>query len=522
MAEKFFSKKSSPKPGAAVSRGPLFGKRNLRYGVVSVCVTLAAIAVIVLFNVVVTALFTRYPLDIDLTEDQIFEISRETREYLAALDQDVEIYVLNTESGFAAGSPREYFIQANEVIGKYVQYSSRVRFEYVDLIRNPDFPSRYPAVDATINDILIVSGNRVRKLSPRDLFNIQTDYQGYFPQEFIVSSKAEQAMTSAIIGVTSRNTSLAVVIGGHGELEVSAFTDLLRMNAWDVSSINTMTESIPSGAGLVILAAPERDLSLEELDGIDRFLESGSDRVLLYLSSFRQPGLSGQSDEPDESMQTALPNLDAFLAEWGLAVDPGIVFETNSSNIIGNSPYLAFADFAEDNYAKVMTEKGLRPVLPQSRPLRQVFEAERYRRTSVLIRSSPSSGIRPANAALDWEPGPQDLRSGIPLLALSSSTRNNVDGDIVSAHVLVCGSAAVWNPSILGSTNIANSAYFLDLAGRLAGREEQFYVQDKTLGLSNLNVTAGQVIILALIFIVLIPLGVLVTGIVVWLRRRHR
>jgi hypothetical protein len=489
-----------------------FEKRNLRYGFVSVCITLVVIAAIVLFNVVLTALFKKYPLDIDLTEDRIFEISAETIGFLGELDQDVDIYVLNTESSFITGSPAEYFIQANEVIRKYSQYSPRVRLEYVDLIRNPDFPSRFPGTDAVINDILIVSEGRSRKLSPRDLFNIQTSYYG----SYISSSKAEQAMTSALLGVTSKKSSLAVVIGGHGELDVGAFTELLKMNVWEVLTINTITEAIPPEASLLILAAPDRDLSTGELANIDSFLEGGNRRIFFYLSSLSQPGQSNQSGEP------SLPNLDAFLAEWGLASDSGIVFETDGGRIIGDSPYLSFADFVEDDYSKPAIAKGLYPVLPQSRPLRLVYETQRYRKTQVLIRSSPSAGIRPPEAPLDWSPSARDLKADIPLLALSSSTRNNVEGDIVRAYVLACGSAAAWNPSILGNINIANSGYFLDLLGRLAGREDQIYIEDKTLGFSNLNITGLQVVVLALIFIVLVPLAVLVTGIVVWLRRRHR
>jgi ABC-type uncharacterized transport system involved in gliding motility auxiliary subunit len=70
--------------------------------------------------------------------------------------------------------------------------------------------------------------------------------------------------------------------------------------------------------------------------------------------------------------------------------------------------------------------------------------------------------------------------------------------------------------------SFANSTYFLDLLGRISGRENQIYIQDKTLGFANLNITAAQMNILGVIFIALIPLAVLGTGIVVWLRRRHK
>jgi hypothetical protein len=514
MALKFSSKSSkSNKAGtsgkARLSLGPLFGKRNLRYGFVSVCITVIVIAVIVLFNVVLGSLFKKYPLDIDLTEDQIFELSDETKDFLAELDQDVNISVLTTEASFIAASPTEYFVQANEVIRRYSQYSSRVHLEYVDMIRNPNFATRYPDLDLNISDILIVCGDRARKLSPQDLFNIRSSYYG----SFVSSSKAEQAMTGAVLAVTSTKTSLAAVINGHGESDVSPLTDLLQMNSWETVTVTTMTEAIPPAASLLILAAPQRDLSTDELNNIDSFLENGDDRTLLYFGSYNQPG---QVDN-----QSSLPNLDAFLAEWGIAVDSGMVFETNNNRIIVD-PFMAFADFVEGDYSKSVMEKGLSPVLPRTRPLRLVFEAQRYRRTSVLVQASADAGIMPANAEPDWYPGPQDMQAGIPLMTLSSSMRTNVDGDFINSHVIVCGSLLTLDQSLLGNVNIGNSTFFLDLLGNLAGREDRIYVMDKTLGFSTMNITMAQVIIFSLIFVVLVPLAVLVTGIVVWLRRRHR
>ncbi|MDR0732234.1 MAG: hypothetical protein LBF63_11235, partial [Treponema sp.] len=212
----------------------------------------------------------------------------------------------------------------------------------------------------------------------------------------------------------------------------------------------------------------------------------------------------------------------AFLAEWGVAVDSGIVFETDNTRIIGNSAFMALADFVEGDYSKSVIEQQLYPVIPQSRPLRLLFEGQRYRRTSVLIQSSADSGILPVDAPADWYPGPQDMKPNIPLMTLTSSTRNNVEGDMVSSHVVVCGSVLALNQYFLGNGNFGNSTFFLDLLGNLAGREDYIYVQDKTLGFSTMNITMAQVIVLALIFIVLVPLAVMVSGIVVWLRRRHK
>jgi hypothetical protein len=110
----------------------------------------------------------------------------------------------------------------------------------------------------------------------------------------------------------------------------------------------------------------------------------------------------------------------------------------------------------------------------------------------------------------------------VPVLLLSSETRNNASGVLVKNHVLVCGSVFAVDAGILGSPNIANGGYFLDLLGNLAGREDSIYVQDKTLGFTELGASFFQVAALAVVFTVLLPLAVLGAGIFVWLRRRHK
>jgi hypothetical protein len=481
----------------------IFKRRSFRHGIVSTLITALVILILVMLNAGLDMVFKKYPLNIDLTEDQIFEISGDTRDFLSRLDKDVEIYILNTEDQFAASSPVDYFVQANEVIRKYAQLSPRIRLTYLDLLRNPDFGSRYPDLSLKVNDILLVSGERSRVLSSSDLFNIRNSMYG----QYVMSSKAEQAMTSALLNITGDDTIFVKVIGGHGEDDISPFTELLSLNVYDVGSLNLFTEDIPGDTSLVILAAPDRDLSEEELQKLDSFLASGNNKNLFYFAS---------------ADQSALPNLEAFLDEWGIAVDDGVAFETDQSRIFGNSVYISFADYGEEEFSKNVSERGLYAVIPQSRPLRQVYEAERYRSVSALLRLSPGSGIRPGGTGADWSPTAEDMGGNVPVLLLSRSLRTGLSDSSERANVLVCGSTLALNSSILGSPNIANSAYFLDLTGRLTGRDIGIRIEDKTIGFSELGITIGKLIVIAAIFVVLLPLAILVTGIVVWLRRRHK
>ena len=480
-----------------------FDSRNFRYGAVSVVITVMVIVFIVLLNALLTFLFKKYPLNIDLSENRAFEISRDTEEFLASLKQDVVIYVMNTEARFTGSSPVEYFIQANEVIHKYAQHSSRIRLEYVDLIRSPDFSSRYPDENLNVNDILVTSGGRYRVLASSDLFNIRSSYYG----NYVASSKAEQAMTSALMNITGDKKFLAAVIAGHGETEIGAFTELLKLNSYETADVSLFTADPPPDASALILAAPARDLSAAELRKIDAFLEDGDNRLLFYLASPAQPDL---------------PNLAEYLGEWGVAIDRGVVFETDSSRLISASPYIAIVDYAEDEYSQNMVRRELPAVIPESRPLRAVFDRSRYRNVSPLLKFSPASGIRPPDAPNDWSPGPLQIRGNVPVLLLSSQFRNDAAGQPVQAHVLVCGSVFAVDGSILGSPNIANSAYFLDLLGTLTGREDVIYIQDKTMGFAGLGVNVLQIMLIAVVFTALLPLAVLGAGITVWLRRRHK
>ncbi|GHU88139.1 hypothetical protein FACS189476_04710 [Spirochaetia bacterium] len=485
--------------------GNPFKNRNVRYGTVSVIITLTVILFIVLLNAALGALFNRYPLNIDLTEDQIFEVSEDTKKFLSSLEDDITIYVLNTEDRFAGSSPAEYFIQANEVINKYRQLSPRVKLQYIDLIRNPDFNAHYPDVQLNVNDILITSGGKNKVVTAVDLFNIRSSYYG----NYVASSKAEQTMTSAMLNVISKQKTLVSVITGHGEkdADIAGFIELMKMNAWDAVTQNLLTEEIAGDASLVILAAPDRDLSVEELQKIDAFLEGGNNRILFCLSDINQQ---------------ELPNLKAFLVEWGLEVAPGTVFETEPARLLNDSPYFALADYAEENYSKNMVRQGILPVVPQSRPLKALFESNRYRTVTTLIRSSAASGIRPLELPEGWSVGPSTLTGNVPLLLLSSQTRNNAERDLVNAHVLLCGSFLALHEVVLGNPNFANSEYFLELLGRLAVREDQIYIQDKTMGFTELRADGVQKMVIGLIFAVLLPLAVFGAGIAVWLRRRHK
>lgn len=83
-----------------------------------------------------------------------------------------------------------------------------------------------------------------------------------------------------------------------------------------------------------------RDYSEDELKKIDRFLDNNGKfgKNVMYVADTSQP--------------ESLPNLDAFLAEWGIKVNPGAVYETDSSKVFNYQRYFVITDYAEDTYSE--------------------------------------------------------------------------------------------------------------------------------------------------------------------------
>ena len=276
----------------------IFKDRRFKHGSLATVMTVGLVAVVVLVNVIFSMLAARFPMDVDLTSNKIFEVSDQTIDYLKGLDKKVTVTVLAKEEDFSGTNT--YYNQANEVIQKYAKYTSNITIEYLDLYANPDFVQKYPKDTLYQGYIIVACGDRHQVLTPYDLFNTQTDSSS--GSTYITSSKAEQAMTSAVMNVTNANPPTAVVLTGYGVTDVSAYTDTLKTNGYVIEEVDLLTGEIDQDADMLILAAPLTDLSEEVLKKLDTYLDNNGDfgKNLLYFASASQP---------------ELPNLEEFLKE---------------------------------------------------------------------------------------------------------------------------------------------------------------------------------------------------------------
>ncbi len=482
---------------------------NRKTGVKSIYAALMALGlvIVILLNIAAGALADRYPLSIDLTRDRLFGLGEETVSYIEKLEEPLKIQVLATEETFRNNST--YNAQANEVMRQFARYSDAIEIEYIDYISDPTFAASYPDLTMKHGDVLVTSGERHRLVKTEELFNYTYDQKGR-PQ--IASSRAEEAILSAVLALSGDEIPVVAVITGHGETVSEPFLRLLTTNNYDVQKVNLLTGGLPEDAKIALLPAPITDLSAEEIEMLDAFLKNGGayGKTLFYTASPEQPPLS---------------NTEAFLAEWGVKIGDGLVFETKEDRVYFTQPFYAIADYAEEHYSSKMADRSVPMLVPVSRPLEITFRQQENYFTEELLRFGETSGVRPSDAGDSFTASDAAQRGPLPAMVLCSYRlldSQNGNAEKASSHILVSGSTELLANYAVGNRSFANGEYLIHVLNDLCERSDAIAVTPKSIVGNALNLTQAQGDRLGYLFVLAIPVVVLGVGVAVWLGRRHK
>jgi hypothetical protein len=457
-----------------------------------------------LINFVVIQLGQRYDLVVDLTANAAYKPGQETQTLLQNLTKKVDIFVLATEDAFGGST---YFLQAQRMIEAYPQLSSRVSLTYVDYVFDPTFASRYPDLDLSQGDVLVVSGDQVKQLKFADLFNYTYTDNGALKIE---SSRAEEALTSALLYVISENQVRVAVLTGNGMRDMPVFTRLLRDNNYELSQVNLATESLDATYDLVLLLAPQIDLSEDALRKLDNFLYNDGDygKTLFYTA---------------DVTQDSLPNLEMFLKEWGLIIGEGAVFETTAERTYQYQPYYPVAEYVDQTYQDQLIDPSTPVLMPLARPLDLVYETRGSNVNEVLLQFTETSGVRPPEAIDSFSVDQAERWGPIPALILASRRVYGTAGVTQArSNIVLSASTAMLDDFSIQNTSLANSQYLLNLINTLCERTDVVTIQPKSLAGKTLSITTAQTSRLGILLAGVLPLAILATGIGIWLIRRYQ
>ena len=483
--------------------------RSFRRGALAVLITSLVIAAVVLLNVILAAVTNRYPVYWDVTENASFQLQPDTQTFVAAIDQPVSIYVLQKESNFESGDSAnyQYYIQANKLIRNIAAGNDQIELHYVDLTSDPTFTKDYPNVDWTQSHLaLIVCEDRYRTVELTDVFTYDEQQYQYYGTYVINGQHVEQAFMTAILNVTNKEKTKVTVLSGQGEKDMTPFTTLLENNAFEVETISLLNESISTDSQFLIIYVPEVDIEKDDYTTISDWLTNGEQygHHLIYFPN-------------DQHSQTEYPNLNALVAEYGMELRDGYVFETAQDHLIpGYEQFISVYNYYTENNTFT---KGLRSLeIPVVMSMTMPIDITDSSMAQPLLTSTDKayflSQAEDDNADLD----PEEL-NGAAIGQHSDGTENGA-----SSSIVVIGSYDAVTKNYLSINSFNNAAYFVNLINTLSDRSDSSVViegKDPTkhdLGITTIDAIAFPAIVVRYV----IPICVLLAGIVIWILRRFR
>ena len=520
------SKKKELSPEKAQKKAEKKARRSLKArafkrGWFSIALVALFVAGVILLNLIASTLVDKVPaLVVDTTGSGSFDLTDETVDYLKKLDQDIKLIVLCDEKTYREGG--EYYIQADSLLHKYQDNSSHISLEFLDLAANPTFTSKYPDEQLAQYSIIVQGTKDYKYLTTKDYFDVQIDYQSY--QYYIAGCKLEEAVTSGILNVTLDSKPKVSFISGISNQndDYSAFKNYLAGNGFETQDISPAIDGIPEDTQVLVLFAPNVDLDAAYVDKISEFLNNGGEygKQLLYL--------------PSASLAPT-PNIDSLLEEWGLQVDSGYAVENDMSKIsqITYGVYLFATEYTDTTYTEKMKNADLPFCVLYGNGIytHPVNILDESKAKSLLKLSEQSSVIYPPESDDNPEPVEESKPElVVGAIATKGSTKTDTDTDTDEgattsneSNIVVIGSNFAVTDSFIGSNMYGNAAYMMAMFNTLVGRDNvSVQIESQSLKAEPLDITSAQLTVLTIVFAAALPLIILITGIVIFVKRRNK
>lgn len=476
--------------------------RRQQIGLISVLTIVMVIAAVIAVNYFIDYLSDRYMLQLDMTGSDLYEITDETAQMLRTLDEPITCTVLSAEINY---EENDTLYQVREVLRRYeILSEGKFTVQYIDANLNPALWDKYNALgDLSTGDLVIEGSKRYKRLSPSDLYEYQSD--STTGTSYLVGLKAEQNLTSAILYVMAEKVPKAAYIGGHQEVTTMEQMDALLTSCnYELTAVSLMTgEPIPEDVDLLIINQPQSDYDNSEIAMIEEFLDN--DGALLVFYAHNTP---------------SLPRLELFLESWGAAFEDQIVMDTYQC--LGGYPTyllpnLSVAEGITDNLGAGYA------ILPTARSIKVLFNTDDWKTTQVLMASSNRAYAKSLADTLDsssMAQSAEDPTGPFNLMVLTSEISYDSNLNTHSSYVLFANAGFVDDGS-LGSDTFLNSDYFVALMSMINNDEGGVIIDAREYSSTALTISGWQASVLFYLLVLIIPLGTLALGIVIWFRRRH-
>lgn len=449
--------------------------RQAKYGSNALVLSLAVIGIFAVINYIVYD----NPKQWDLTEDQEYTLSPETRVILEELPEQVNIIGFYTPSVSAARDNIRPLLDQFQILG-----AGKLNYNFIDPLENPFMAEQYGVSrDASL---VVAFGDSSE----------------------VVEFASEQRIAEAMIRLMNPGESQIYYLTGHSERdfesnEASGYgrvRSALEARNYAISELNLIVNAqIPADTDLLLIAAPQVQLTEGEVELVKEYLAAGGSLIVLS-----EPGLNieGEEDLLEDYLTT----------DWGIELRNDFVVDlTSSLRLSGISAQYAMHPITEDI-------QNLVTFFPSIRSIRFSEMGEGTINRVELVLTSEQS----------W--GESDLQSFNEQGVLEYDEESDALGPLVlvaTAENNVQGSRIV----VFGDSDFASNGFFFELGnGDLLINSVDWAIgNDQLISLTSKPSTQRFVVppsnqtiwIILILTLFVIPGSVIFFGVMVWWQRRN-
>jgi ABC-type uncharacterized transport system involved in gliding motility auxiliary subunit len=468
-----------------------YGRRQARYGTISIVGILVGLGIVVAVNYLATRQNKRW----DLTENQAFSLSEQSVKILEGLDAPVQFTVYDQETNFDRFRDR---------LDAYDYESDNVNVEYVDVDRQPARAKQ--AEIQAYGTIVITYQDRTQR----------------------VTNTEEQDITNALIKVVTGQEKKVYFTQGHGERDTAAsdrlgyatITAALGRDNYSVAGlVIAQQREVPADATVVVIAGPQTDFLAPEMDALKRYVARGG-KVLAMI-------------DPPEAGGADLVNLRAFLKEWAIELGDDVVVDASGmGQLFGGDASVPVAA----SYPAHPISEGFRVMtaFPLARSVRPTEGGAGGRTAQPLVETSPQSWAETnlkslAAGKVEFNGDQGDRQGPIALGAAVSAPAAEApaqpaggnaspDAPKPESRIVAVGDSDFAANNAIGIQG--NQDFFLNSVNWLAQQENLIAIRPRDAQDRRITLTADQQQRIMLLSLLIIPGLVFAGGVYTWWRRR--
>ncbi|MBI3946840.1 MAG: GldG family protein [Armatimonadetes bacterium] len=417
---------------------------------------------------------------LDLTKQRLYSLSPQTKEVLKGLKGEVEL------TGFyqLAGRSASEGFRARDLMRQYHDASKQVKFEIIDPVADPARATAKAGGSVYSQQLWVESGGRKET----------------------VYTLGEQELTSAILKATRPQKKKVYFLFGHGERDIEsseqggmgpARSGLEDFNYETSKLVLRTVKEIPKDAAVIVVAGPKNGIPDDDQEKLAKYLEAGGKMLLMA--------------------DPLTPVPEKLVKPWGVEVGNNLVYDPRDPRGFAIVEKFEFHQMTKD--LQVAYFPIARSVEAAATPPAGVTVEPLAKSSGVSWGETKLSGGATIQRDAADKNGPLGL-AVVVTKGSASDTPEQTGEAKKSTRLVVVGDSDFATAPFISVMGTDGPLFFFNIINWLAEEEALVSIPPKTPENNQVFLGASQSRFILITTVFIIPIGVLLSGVLVWWRRR--